>query len=68
MQPDILRPMKVVLPDGKELELDDGATGLDAAVKTLGHAPFGKVLLILAALGIAAFGAYSFVRSRHGRM
>jgi len=44
------------------------ATGLDAAVKTLGHAPFGKVLLILAALGIAAFGAYSFVRSRHGRM
>ena len=44
------------------------STGLDAAVKTLGHAPFGKFLLILAALGIAAFGAYSFVRSRHGRM
>ena len=44
------------------------ATGFDAAVKALGHAPFGKVLLVLAALGIAAFGAYSFVRSRHGRM
>ncbi|HEV7854078.1 MAG TPA: DUF1206 domain-containing protein, partial [Mycobacterium sp.] len=44
------------------------AAGLDAAVKTLGQAPFGKILLILAALGIAAFGAYSFVRSRHGRM
>lgn len=44
------------------------ATGLDAAVKTLGHAPFGKVLLIAAAVGLAAFGAYSFVRSRHGRM
>ena len=44
------------------------ATGLDAAVKTLGHAPFGKVLLIVAALGIACFGAYSFVRSRYGRM
>ncbi len=44
------------------------ATGLDAAVKTLGQAPFGKFLLILAALGIAAFGAYSFVRSRYGRM
>jgi len=44
------------------------AAGLDAAVKTLGQAPFGKVLLILAALGLAAFGAYSFVRSRHGRM
>jgi hypothetical protein len=44
------------------------AAGLDAAVKTLGQAPFGKFLLILAALGIAAFGAYSFVRSRHGRL
>jgi Domain of Unknown Function (DUF1206) len=44
------------------------AAGLDAAVKTLGQAPFGKVLLILAAIGIAAFGAYSFVRSRYGRM
>lgn len=44
------------------------STGLDAAVKTLGQAPFGKFLLVLAALGIAAFGAYSFVRSRYGRM
>ncbi|HKV22098.1 MAG TPA: DUF1206 domain-containing protein [Mycobacterium sp.] len=44
------------------------ASGLDAAVKTLGQAPFGKILLILAAIGIAAFGAYSFVRSKHGRM
>ena len=44
------------------------ATGFDAAVKTLGHAPFGKVLLIVAAVGIAAFGFYSFVRSRYGRM
>jgi hypothetical protein len=44
------------------------AAGFDAAVKTLGQAPFGKILLILAALGIAAFGAYSFVRGRYGRM
>ncbi len=44
------------------------AAGLDAAVKTLGQAPFGKFLLILAAIGIAAFGAYSFVRARLGRM
>lgn len=44
------------------------AAGLDAAVKTLGQAPFGKFLLVLAAFGIAAFGFYSFVRSRHGRM
>ena len=44
------------------------AAGLDAAVKTLGEAPFGKFLLVVAAVGIAAFGLYSFVRSRHGRM
>lgn len=44
------------------------SSGLDAAVKTLGQAPFGKFLLILAALGIASFGAYSFVRSRYRRM
>lgn len=44
------------------------ASGLDAAVKTLGQAPFGKFLLVLAALGFAAFGAYSFVRSRYGRL
>lgn len=44
------------------------ASGLDAAVKTLGQAPFGKILLLLAAVGIAAFGAYNFVRARYGRM
>jgi hypothetical protein len=44
------------------------STGLDAAIKAVGAAPFGKILLILAALGLAAFGAYSFVRSRYGRM
>jgi hypothetical protein len=44
------------------------AAGFDPAVKTLGQAPFGKFLLILAALGIAAFGAFSFVRARVGRM
>lgn len=44
------------------------ASGLDAAVKTLGQAPFGKFLLIAAAVGMAAFGVYSFIRSRYSRM
>lgn len=44
------------------------ATGFDGAVKTLGEAPFGKLLLIVAALGIAAYGLYSFVMARHARM
>ena len=44
------------------------ATGIDAAIKTLGAAPLGKFLLILAALGIAAYGVYGFVRSRYADM
>ena len=38
------------------------------AVKTLGAAPFGKFLLLLAAVGLAAYGAYGFVRARHADM
>ncbi|MET0450229.1 MAG: DUF1206 domain-containing protein [Mycobacterium sp.] len=44
------------------------ASGVDAAVKTLGAAPFGKILLILAALGIAAYGVYGFIRARYADM
>lgn len=44
------------------------ASGVDAAVKTLGSAPFGQFLLILAALGIAAYGVYGFIRSRYADM
>jgi putative Mn2+ efflux pump MntP len=44
------------------------ASGIDAAVKTLGGAPFGKILLLIAAFGLAAYGAYGFIRSRHADM
>jgi hypothetical protein len=44
------------------------ASGVDAAVKALGGAPFGKFLLIIAALGLAAYGAYGFIRSCHADM
>ena len=44
------------------------AAGIDAAVKTLGRAPFGKTLLLIAALGIAAYGAYCFAMARFARM
>lgn len=44
------------------------ASGIDAAVKTLGQAPFGKVLLVVAALGFAAYGAYCFAMARFARM
>lgn len=41
------------------------ATGLDGAMRTILDAPFGQWLLTLVALGIAAFGAYLFVRARY---
>jgi hypothetical protein len=40
------------------------ATGLDGALRTLLDAPFGKVLLTLVAVGIAAFGVFCFFRAR----
>ncbi|PWW23426.1 uncharacterized protein DUF1206 [Geodermatophilus normandii] len=41
------------------------ASGLDGAMRTVLDAPFGKILLTLVALGIAAFGAFCFVRARY---
>ncbi|MBN1093372.1 DUF1206 domain-containing protein [Blastococcus sp. TML/M2B] len=41
------------------------ASGLDGALRTILDAPFGQFLLTLVALGIAAFGAYLFVRARY---
>jgi hypothetical protein len=41
------------------------ASGLDGALRTILDAPFGQLLLTLVALGIAAFGAYLFVRARY---
>lgn len=44
------------------------ASGIDAAVKTLGQAPYGKILLVIAALGFAAYGVYCFAMARFARM
>lgn len=44
------------------------ASGIDAAVKTLGQAPFGKVLLVLAAAGLAAYGLFSFALAKSARL
>ncbi len=41
------------------------ASGLDGALRTLLDAPFGKALLTLVALGIAAFGVFAFFRARY---
>jgi|tagenome__1003787_1003787.scaffolds.fasta_scaffold20945537_3 hypothetical protein len=41
------------------------AKGLDGALRTVLELPFGKILLTLIAVGIAAFGAFVFVRARY---
>ena len=44
------------------------AGGLDAALHTLLNQPFGAVLLVAVAVGLACFAVYSFVRARYGRL
>jgi hypothetical protein len=44
------------------------AGGLDASLKELRDRPFGPYLLTLVAVGIAAYGIYSFARARHAKL
>ncbi|AXK85290.1 MULTISPECIES: DUF1206 domain-containing protein [Nocardia] len=44
------------------------SAGLDGALKTLLAQPYGVVLLVLAAIGIATYGLFSFVQARHAKM
>ncbi len=44
------------------------AKGLDSALQVLLHQPFGPILLAIVALGLFAYGVYSFVEARYRRM
>ena len=44
------------------------ARGLDAALRTLIQHPFGPLLLGIVALGLVAYGVYSFVEARYRRV
>ncbi|MBA2394243.1 MAG: DUF1206 domain-containing protein [Ktedonobacteraceae bacterium] len=44
------------------------AKGLDSALQVVLHQPFGPILLAIIALGLFAYGAYSFVEARYRRM
>jgi type IV secretory pathway VirB2 component (pilin) len=44
------------------------AKGLDSALQTLVHQPFGPILLGIVALGLIAYGIYSFVEARYRRV
>lgn len=43
-------------------------TGLDGALKSLRDLPAGPVILVGIALGLAAYGVYSFARARYARV
>ena len=43
------------------------AKGLGGALAELAHQPYGHVLLAVVALGLVAYGAYSFVQARYRR-
>lgn len=44
------------------------AQGLDGALKELAHQPFGPVLLAIVAIGLIAYGLFSFVEARYRRI
>jgi hypothetical protein len=44
------------------------AQGFDTALKSLAGAPFGQLLLVLAACGLICFGAYCLAEARYRRM
>jgi hypothetical protein len=46
----------------------DKAKGLDDSLKTLADKPFGQALLFVAAVGLLAFAAWSFVEARYRKL
>jgi hypothetical protein len=44
------------------------AVGLDGTLKTLAQQPFGEVLLLMAAVGLVAYGLYSFAEARYRQL
>ncbi|MGT2426085.1 DUF1206 domain-containing protein [Amnibacterium kyonggiense] len=46
----------------------DRASGLDGGLRALASIPFGRVLLVVIAFGLVAFGVYTFVRARYARL
>jgi hypothetical protein len=44
------------------------AVGIDGALKRLADRPYGPTLLVLVALGLAAYGVYSFAEARYRRV
>jgi hypothetical protein len=58
----------VLLVSGAAQNSSTKTTGLDGALRTLRRQPEGPWLLTAVALGIAAYGIYSFARAKHARV
>jgi hypothetical protein len=58
----------VLFVSGAAQNSSSKATGLDGALRTLREQPEGPWLLTAVALGIAAYGVYSFARAKHARV
>jgi hypothetical protein len=46
----------------------DQATGLDGTLKTIAHQTYGQLLLTATAVGLIAYGLYSFVEARYRQL
>ena len=46
----------------------DQARGLDAALRAMAHQPYGRWLLILTALGFAAYGLFGLLQARYRKV
>jgi hypothetical protein len=44
------------------------AEGVDGTLRLIAQQPYGKVLLVVTALGLAAFGLFSFAEARYRRL
>ena len=44
------------------------ASGLDGTLKTIAHQPFGRLLLTVTAIGLMAYGLYSWAEARYRRL
>lgn len=58
----------LLLVDAAATDNPAKSRGLDAALRTLVAQPFGKFLLLLVAIGFAAFGIYCFFQSRYRKV
>ena len=58
----------VLLVSGAAQNSSSQATGLDGALRALREQPDGPWLLSAVALGMAAYGIYSFARAKHARI